>query len=60
MGDVKASADIETEYLMAKNKNNFDHPAENGVRIKVNISVCVSRYSFSVVFLLDIEHNLFL
>jgi hypothetical protein len=35
MGDAKASAEIETEYLMAKNKNNFDHPAENGVRIKV-------------------------
>jgi len=34
VGEVKASADIETDYLMSKNKNNFDHPAENGVRIK--------------------------
>jgi hypothetical protein len=39
MGEVKASADIETEYLMAKNKNNFDHPAENGIRIKVCVAI---------------------
>eukprot|EP01111_Echinosteliopsis_oligospora_P014186 TRINITY_DN528_c0_g1_i1.p1 TRINITY_DN528_c0_g1~~TRINITY_DN528_c0_g1_i1.p1 ORF type:complete len:210 (+),score=58.99 TRINITY_DN528_c0_g1_i1:78-707(+) len=34
MGDLKADADIQTEYLMAKNKNNFDHPGETGARIK--------------------------
>eukprot|EP01110_Echinostelium_bisporum_P011838 TRINITY_DN590_c0_g1_i1.p1 TRINITY_DN590_c0_g1~~TRINITY_DN590_c0_g1_i1.p1 ORF type:complete len:212 (+),score=99.43 TRINITY_DN590_c0_g1_i1:55-690(+) len=34
LGDMKANAEIETEYLSAKNKKNFDHPAEIGARIK--------------------------
>lgn len=54
MGELKANTEIEADYLMAKSKNNFDHPSNilNAIKVsshsfhdmRVNDRVGIPRY----------------